>query len=285
MSFGAIRLLAVLSLLLIAASSACSTPQRAVPGGTSLFADAAERASNAVGPGARRYIANTAGQGVRLRTECRDDAVTQGVLAERFEVIVDAVGSGACAGWSRVHSGSLVSWVRDGYLVASLPQADGGAAPEAVTGVAPSVSAAPSAPSGAQPATVAGPVPNATPRPSSFAFTATGGARVTLAEIEGVATVWGGPSRLTYLGLVASTPLPDSVCNAAGRYGGTTGAESIRNPSSAYGSLGSELSAYSPTATAPPVIRYRNATVATLTRASTDRGALDPDVFFNALCR
>lgn len=281
MSLTTVRLLAVWSLLLVVASSACSTTERGVPPGSSLIADAVERTSTAAQGSSRRFIAHTEGRGVRLRTECRDEAVTQGTLAERFEVIVDAVGSGACAGWSRVHSGSIVSWVRDRYLVDSLPAVVGGAASEAVTGVAPSVppAAASVAPS------AGGTVPNATPPPSSFAFTASGGARVLLSEIDGLATLWGGPSGLVYLGLIASTPLPDSVCNPTGRHGSASAADSIRNPTSAYGSASADTSAYSPMATAPPVIKHRNAKIATLTRASTERGALDPDVLLGALCR
>ncbi len=171
---------------------------------------------------------------------------------------------------------AAVSWVRDGYLVAALPATGGGAAAAAVTGVASSSN---------PPPTTAGVVANATPPPSSFAFTATGGARVTLTEIDGTATLWGGPTGFTYLGLLSSTPLPDSVCNPTGRYGSASGADSVRNPSSAYGSLGADTSAYSPTATTPPVIKYKNAPIAKLTRASTGRGALDPDVLLAALCR
>ncbi|MGE3857860.1 MAG: hypothetical protein AB7G21_12965 [Dehalococcoidia bacterium] len=265
---------------------ACADPRAEAPGTVTPRAGgatgAAAGSASATAAPATRYIANTDGQGVRLRADCRDDApapdgagAARG-LPERTEVAVDTVGSGPCAGWTRVSGGAAVSWVRDGYLVAALPATGGGAASAAVTGVASS---------SAPPPSTAGVVANATPPPSSFAFTATGGARVTLAEIDGTATLWGGPTGFTYLGLLSSTPLPDSVCNTTGRYGSPSGAESVRNPSSAYGSLGADTSAYNPAATTPPVIKYKNATVAQLTRAASGRGAVDPDAFLNALCR
>lgn len=280
-----VRLLTACSLLLAVAVSACTGQSRSVPSGSSLIADASDRTSTAAQGSPRRFIAHTEGRGVGLRTECRDDAVTQGMLAEAAEVIVDAAGSGPCAGWSRVHNGPVVSWVRNGYLAESPPSAATGASPGASAGASAGASTAAPPPGTSVASGVNVVVPNATPAPSSFVFTATGGATVSLSEIDGSATIWGGPSGLVYLGLVASTPLPDSVCNATGRHGSPSATDSIRNPASAYGSATGDMSAYSPAATAPPVIKHRNATIAVLTRASTARGALDPDVFLNALCR
>jgi hypothetical protein len=63
-----------------------------------------------------RYVANTGGSGVSLRSACRVDARIAGAWAEGTRVEVVQVGSGSCDGWTLAASGSTETWVDNRYL-------------------------------------------------------------------------------------------------------------------------------------------------------------------------
>jgi S1-C subfamily serine protease len=69
-----------------------------------------------------RFVANTGGSGVAVRSDCEDSARASGALSEGQRVSVVRIGAGACGGWSYVDTGGAVSWVRDGYLSESPPR-------------------------------------------------------------------------------------------------------------------------------------------------------------------
>jgi hypothetical protein len=62
-------------------------------------------------------IANTGGDGVARRWDCKVTSKYGGAgLAERSQVTITRVGTGACKGWSVVVAGTAQSWVQDIYL-------------------------------------------------------------------------------------------------------------------------------------------------------------------------
>ena len=71
-------------------------------------------------------IAATDGAGVALRDDCRDDARSEGALAEGATVTRVAVGEERCAGWSLARyetaAGSGETWVRSEYLASLAPE-------------------------------------------------------------------------------------------------------------------------------------------------------------------
>jgi hypothetical protein len=81
-------------------------------------------------------IGNTQNQGVSLRSDCADGARSGGSWADNVQVQVVEHGADRCSGWTRVKSGSTVSWVRNDYLVGlpppSAPLAEGGEPPSPV---------------------------------------------------------------------------------------------------------------------------------------------------------
>ena len=64
-----------------------------------------------------RYIGDTDGDGVGLRTACEDAARADGAWPEGTEVVIEERGTGACFSWSLVSDGDTTSWVRNIYLV------------------------------------------------------------------------------------------------------------------------------------------------------------------------
>ena len=68
-----------------------------------------------------RYIGDTGGEGVSLRSDCSDEARAAGGLHEGADVFVEEEGVGQCVGWSVVSSGATRTWVRDDYLVDEPP--------------------------------------------------------------------------------------------------------------------------------------------------------------------
>ncbi len=75
---------------------------------------------SAIAVGTRtRYVANTGGVGVSVRSACRDSARTGArAWAEGVVVQVEYLGTGGCNGWAlaRLGSGGATSWIRDRYL-------------------------------------------------------------------------------------------------------------------------------------------------------------------------
>ena len=68
------------------------------------------------------WVADTQGDGVASRNDCRDAARTgRRGLAEGTPVRRIATGTGRCSGWSYVTSGAWSGWVRDRYLSESAP--------------------------------------------------------------------------------------------------------------------------------------------------------------------
>ena len=71
--------------------------------------------------GQTRYIANTEGLGIRVRTSCADNAPGGGAWPESAQVTVDYAQSD-CPGWFLVRrAGNESSWVRSSYLSSSPP--------------------------------------------------------------------------------------------------------------------------------------------------------------------
>ncbi|MFH1486724.1 MAG: hypothetical protein ABIH46_11690 [Chloroflexota bacterium] len=67
------------------------------------------------------YIANTGGEGVRVRVMCRDDSPGSGVWPEGAAVTLGNADAG-CSGWLKVwRSGAEWSWVRAQYLSETPP--------------------------------------------------------------------------------------------------------------------------------------------------------------------
>ena len=74
-----------------------------------------------------RYVANTGGDGISLRSDCRADARVAGAWTEGTEVEVIEQGAGDCDGWTLASVGSTETWVSNRYLsVTSPPIASGG---------------------------------------------------------------------------------------------------------------------------------------------------------------
>ena len=77
-------------------------------------------------------VGNTGGVGVALRSDCLDSARSSEPgegWVDDTEVRLLEVGEGRCAGWLRVESGNIESWVRERYLIEVVDQT----APEAWT--------------------------------------------------------------------------------------------------------------------------------------------------------
>ena len=68
-----------------------------------------------------RYIGDTGGSGVSLRSSCREDARITGGWAEGTEVLIEQSGRDSCSGWSVALADGKASWVRDSYLVVTSP--------------------------------------------------------------------------------------------------------------------------------------------------------------------
>ena len=68
-----------------------------------------------------RYVANTGGDGISLRSDCRNDARIAGAWTEGTRVEVVQVGSGDCDGWTLTASGSTETWVSNQYLASNAP--------------------------------------------------------------------------------------------------------------------------------------------------------------------
>ncbi len=70
-------------------------------------------------------IGNTGGAGVSHRNECAVDARVSAIggWPDGTEVKLLAKGSGPCTGWLRVEAGGVTSWVREKYVVGSVPAA------------------------------------------------------------------------------------------------------------------------------------------------------------------
>ena len=98
-----------------------------------------------------RYIGNTGGLGVSLRSDCDTDARIAGGWAEATEVQLLESDDGRCEGWHQAEAKGVTSWVSDLYLVQQRPT------------VAPTGSSAPAPPAGS--GSTAGAAP--TPPPSS----------------------------------------------------------------------------------------------------------------------
>lgn len=104
-------------------------------------------------------------------------------------------------------------------------------------------------------------------------------AALTLQDIDGQAVLIAHDG--TYLGKVSSTTWDaDSICTSWGEYGSTWGAHSIRTTWGQYGSRWSTESAYNDWTTTPPLIVHERQVVGYVTKNTTSRGAVDPDVLF-----
>lgn len=110
--------LAILGATAVACTSD-SEPDDAAPTASSTATATTEDSSvdaAGTGIGDATTIANTDGRGVALRSDCTDDAASGGAWAETTIVAIEVVGSGDCAGWSRVSSGVTTSWVQNQHL-------------------------------------------------------------------------------------------------------------------------------------------------------------------------
>ncbi len=103
-----------------AAPGAAGAPGPAGAPGAPAGAQPARPAPVAVPTGQARYVAGTDGTGVRVRSDCKDDAAGTGGLGEGTRVTVEA-GRQDCAGWLQVRSPDGTSWVKEQYLSASTP--------------------------------------------------------------------------------------------------------------------------------------------------------------------
>ena len=117
-----------------------------------------------------RWIANTGGAGVAIRSDCQTEARTGASLPELTMVDLVASGTERCAGWSIVEASGERSWVRDVYLASTQPaRPTVVTAPPSVPSVAPSnptpstAASEPTAP--AQPEQPAAPPPPTPPPP------------------------------------------------------------------------------------------------------------------------
>jgi hypothetical protein len=105
-----------------------------------------------------RYIGNTGGLGVSLRSDCTTDARIAGGWAEATEVQLLDSDDARCEGWHRAEAQGVTSWVSELYLVQQPP----------TVAVAPSGSGAPAPPAGSGSTAGAAPTPPpSTPSPPS----------------------------------------------------------------------------------------------------------------------
>ena len=116
---------------------------------------------------ATRYIGNTGGLGVSLRSDCATDARIAGGWAETTELRLLESGDGRCEGWSLVEANGATSWVAELYLV-----------PERPTVAAVRLSA-PAPPTGGGSTGTASPTPSPVPTPVPTAAPTTTGAAPT----------------------------------------------------------------------------------------------------------
>lgn len=240
--------------------------------------------------GGTRFVGNTGGQGVSVRTGCLDIARTGDALPDATEVQVIETGSGNCEEWSLVSWGGGNSWIRDVYLLdepsivalTSGPSTDSASAGGSTT-----------------PPLVSAPVASPTATPAAIpTFVSLTGDVVTFATLDVIpdvasgARLRGGPTGLRYLGLIDDQPTEESICNQYGPYGSPRAPDSARNQDGAYGATpgtdpgspyyNSPHSAYNPTAAAPPRVVLLGATVGYLTKNTSLFGAsaIDPDALF-----
>ena len=80
-----------------------------------------ELTSEPISPSVVRWVANTGGVGVSLRSACEIAARSGGSWSEATRVVVTARGTGPCDGWSFARVGGIESWVANGYLATSQP--------------------------------------------------------------------------------------------------------------------------------------------------------------------
>ncbi len=113
------------------------TPEATSPAEGNAALDSTSSASAAL---ATRYIGNTGGLGVSLRSDCATDARIASGWAETTEVRLLELGEGRCLGWSLAEAQGVTSWVSQLYLVSERPAA--AAAPATV----PSIVSAPAPP-------------------------------------------------------------------------------------------------------------------------------------------
>ena len=107
-----------------------------------------------------RYVANTGGDGISLRSDCRTNARIPGAWAEGTRVDVIETGSGECDGWSLATADSTETWVNNRYLDSTSPSR------VVRTGTTPSATPGPS---GSSPTpTVTAPPPPASTVPGQF---------------------------------------------------------------------------------------------------------------------
>ena len=123
-------------------------------------AAALEATAPAVAEPETRYIGNTGGLGVSLRSDCAADARIAGGWAEATEVQLLESDDARCEGWRQAEARGVTSWVSELYLVPERPT------------VAPTGSSAPAPPAGS--GSTAGAAP--TPPPSSASPPSSGAA-------------------------------------------------------------------------------------------------------------
>lgn len=74
-----------------------------------------------VSPPQVRFIANTGGVGVSVRTGCRSEDRADGSWPEAAEVLVREAGIGPCEAWSIATFAGVTSWVSNQYLSVNKP--------------------------------------------------------------------------------------------------------------------------------------------------------------------
>lgn len=102
------------------------TVGQAVEGDAATQDTASDTTSSGLEPGAPAvmYIGKTGGYGVALRSSCADEARLGTAWADNTAVEIVTEGSGECAGWLLAESGGAESWVRSGFLLDAMLDAD-----------------------------------------------------------------------------------------------------------------------------------------------------------------
>jgi len=160
-----------------------------------------------------RYIGNTGGLGVSLRSDCATAARIAGGWAEATEVLLLDSDDARCEGWHRAEVQGVTSWVSELYLVQQRP----------TVAVAPSGSSAPAPPAGS--GTTAGaaptPPPSSTSPPSSGAApmivygpASAGDAVLVLIDGRPCKTISAVPEAASATGHLWSTQISAGECNA-----------------------------------------------------------------------
>ena len=235
-----------------------------------------------------RYIGNSGGSRVSLRSDCEDSARVDGSWPEGAAVVLLEPGEGRCEGWTMVAGAGGSSWVREQYLVEEQPAtvaASGGSAP---AGTAPKPVATAKPVASSAPASTA---PKPRP-PLSFVSAATG-EMLTGEDLNMKAVLRGGEIGFLYMGLISSSIThTKSICNPLGTYGSGSSDYSIRNALGQYGEttggspydefFNSEFSAYNASATQPRKIVINDVMVGWLTKNPNRQpaNAVDPDALF-----